>query len=70
VEEIIPKSGAGVLVSEFTPLGYQTAITELCMAKFDPVKIRKFAEELFSLKNGVDKYDKVYQGCLAINRKT
>jgi glycosyltransferase involved in cell wall biosynthesis len=65
VEEIIPKSEAGVLVSELSANGYQEAISQLNNSKFDAQNIRRQAAELFSLQKGVDLYAEIYQQLLS-----
>jgi glycosyltransferase involved in cell wall biosynthesis len=61
VEEIIPISGAGVLVSELSANGYQEAISQLHNSNFDAQNIRRQATELFSLQKGIDQYAEIYQ---------
>ena len=59
VEEIMTES-AGVLVTELSDDGYQQAIRRMSNSKFDAQYIRKQAVALFSLQNGVEKYDAIY----------
>jgi len=64
VDEIIPKSAAGVLVPEQSVNGYRNAISELCNAPFDALNIRKQAADFFSLEKGIEQYSGIYQSIL------
>jgi glycosyltransferase involved in cell wall biosynthesis len=61
VDLVIPQTKAGVLVQEFSPVGYWKAIDQMNSMEIDPLAIRKSAEELFSLQRGVEKYDSIYR---------
>jgi glycosyltransferase involved in cell wall biosynthesis len=60
-ENIIQHSHAGILISGFSDAGYQEVTNNLeDLLKVDRQRIRKAAEEHFSLEMGVEKYAGVY----------
>ena len=60
VDTIIPETGAGVLVSSFSPENYVEAINKFEKMQFDPKVIRQHAIRLFSLANGIEQIDEMY----------
>ena len=63
-EEIVRDNRIGVVVEEFTPLGYKKGICELRELLKEKEDLRRrcraTAERYFSLKDGGDRYSEVY----------
>ncbi len=60
-EEIITKSGAGLLIDQFTNNEYDRAIKQIpLLLEKDKTKIRDFARHEFSLDRGVNFYSEIY----------
>jgi len=63
---VVEKYGAGVLVNDFSASEYQRVIDQLPqLAQTDPQKLRKGANEYFSLEGGIENYYRIYQRLLS-----
>jgi glycosyltransferase involved in cell wall biosynthesis len=61
VDEIINVTSAGIIIKEFNEKEYESVINEMeKLLSISPEKIRQGAENYFSLKNGIEKYNQVY----------
>ncbi len=60
VETIIPETGAGVLVNDFSQTGYLEPINKFGKMQFDEKAISQHAIRLFSLSMGIDQIDELY----------
>ena len=62
MSNIVPGSGTGIVVEEFTESAYEEAIVQIDeLLKTPPETCRKLAEDFYSLKTGVERYREVYQ---------
>jgi hypothetical protein len=61
---VIEKYNAGVLLSEFTEEVFQKTINKVKSIPFNKEAIRKGAEEFYSLRMGVEKYNTIYRKLL------
>ena len=60
-ESVIHQSGAGLLIDKFTEDEYENAIRKIpALLKKNKSEIRTSGIEMFSLENGVDSYQKIY----------
>jgi glycosyltransferase involved in cell wall biosynthesis len=60
-DSVIRTWHSGLLVDRFTQENYDEVIDAFCKSKFDPVEIRKGAQDYFSLEEGVSRYRRVYE---------
>lgn len=61
VEDLIIKKN-GVLVDDFQFISYKKASNQLIYErKYDSAEIRNFANQYFSLDNGVEAYNQIYR---------
>ncbi len=60
-EELFEKYSMGVLVNDFNKEEYSKAISILKTQFFDPTQLRVSAESYFSLENGLNSYQAVYE---------
>ncbi len=69
-DKIISESGAGALINSFTEKEYLRIIEQIdVLLKSDKTKIRDAAFKYFSLENGVELYDDVYEKVINIERR-
>lgn len=61
---VVQNWSSGRWVDQFTDEAYDQVIASLEQASFDPVAIRRGAEEFFSLEEGVRRYEGVYKKVL------
>ena len=65
VKEIIDESGVGYVVNDFTEKEFEKAINAMSLLLTKPPEsIRAAIEEIYSLKNGIEKYRSSYQKLL------
>jgi glycosyltransferase involved in cell wall biosynthesis len=64
VDEIMDEK-CGVLVKQFIPADYERAVKQLLSATYNPAYIRQRADDIYSLKHGVQRFSKIYQHILA-----
>jgi len=57
---VINKYNCGILVENFTNQDYDLAIDKMLNTNFDSSKIRKAANDFYSLEKGIKLYDKTY----------
>ena len=60
-DRIVTQYESGVLVHEYSPEGYQQAISALDNTDFDPVAIRSGSIDYFDLQKGIDSYARIYE---------
>ena len=61
VDEMINNTSAGIIVNSFNEKEYERVINEMeKLFLVSPEKIRQGAENYFSLKTGVEKYNQIY----------
>lgn len=61
---IVDTCSSGVIVKNFAPAGLERGVAQAADASFDPLNIRKGAENFFSLQKGVRDYEAVYENVL------
>jgi glycosyltransferase involved in cell wall biosynthesis len=68
VEAIAKRSGAGVVLHEFKPEEYTTAVEAIKeLRKAEPAVIRNNIEDVYSLRHGIELYSKSYKIVLGDN---
>ena len=60
-DRIVTQYTSGVLVHEYSPAGYQQAISALDNTSFDPSAIRAGSIDYFDLQKGVESYARIYE---------
>lgn len=63
-DEIINNCEAGLIIQHFDAQNYDTIIEQMFSTLFDKEKIIRGTREMFSLKKGIEQYDKVYKKLL------
>jgi glycosyltransferase involved in cell wall biosynthesis len=62
IDRIVEANKAGLVLHDFNPETYREIINQLPeLLQTDPSHLRQVSNELFSLKEGVSRYLKVYQ---------
>ena len=65
MEEIVNKYNCGILADGFSENDYRNVIKQMKnMGKPDAIRLRRAAEDYFSLSGGIEKYDAVYKKLL------
>ena len=60
VAEIVERSNSGFVLPDLSDFSMDSVVSQLNSARFDKLRIRAFAQEIYSLRNAVEQYARVY----------
>ncbi|MCX6296923.1 MAG: glycosyltransferase [Bacteroidetes bacterium] len=62
VEDIIKYTQGGLLIEDFSIIGYKNSIEELnsFLKNYSPVEVRERSKKYYDLKSGIEKYKEIY----------